>query len=463
MESQTLNRGQRRKFKNHRIIMNCRKILIPLLVALGLSMQSSVTAENWPQWRGPNFDGSTSAQGLPTEFSKTKNVKWMAELPGASAATPIIWEDKVFISSTDEDRQTLQAMCLDRKTGKVLWNQDVGVGLQRQPARANYASPSPLTDGNLVYFFYGNGSLIAFDLDGKKVWTKNIESEHGQFAFQWDFSSSPMLYDGILYLQVLQRNVPVHGRGRQNGPSYLLAMDPKTGEELWKHIRPSEARAESLEAFSTPIPFTHEGRAEILIVGGDAISGHDPKTGQEFWRWGSWNPSHRIGHWRLVPSPVAGGGVILACAPKGEPVFAVKAGLNGPQDDSALAWSTADKKDITSDVPTPLFYDGHFYILNRERPFNIACMDPSGKVIWSERLESRSFFETSPTGADGKIYFMNEKGEAWVIAAGNEFKILHRASMGEPNDSLLRSSISVAHGNLFIRTGNKLYCIEERN
>jgi outer membrane protein assembly factor BamB len=437
-------------------------MLFPLLVAVGLSMQSfDVGAENWPQWRGPNFNGATTATGLPTEFSKTKNVKWVADLPGASAATPIIWEDKVFISSTDEDRQTLQAMCLDRETGKILWNHDVGVGLQRQPARANYASPSPVTDGHLVYFFYGNGNLIAFNMEGERVWAKNIETEHGQFAFQWDFSSSPMLYDGILYLQVLQRNVPVHGRGRQDGPSYLLAMDPKTGEELWKHIRPSQAQAESLEAFSTPIPFTHEGRTEILIVGGDDISGHDPKTGEKFWRWGTWNPT-RIGHWRLVPSPVTGGGVVLACAPKGGPVFAVKAGLKGPQDDSALAWTTADQRKISSDVPTPLFYKGRFYILNRDGK-TLSSVDPSGKVNWIGDLDSRPVLESSPTGADGKIYFMNERGDVWVIEAGDEFKVLHRTSMGDSNDKDLRSSISVAHGNLFIRTGSKLYCIEQQN
>src|SRR5678815_4944796 len=125
--------------------------------------------------------------------------------------------------------------------------------------------------------------------------------------------------------------------------SYLLALEPETGKTLWKHVRPSDARMESHEAYSTPTPFEHNGRTEILIVGGDCISGHSLKDGTEFWRWGTWNPT-RITHWRLVPSPVTGGGVVLACGPKGSPVFACKAGAKGPQDDSGLAWKSTAKE-----------------------------------------------------------------------------------------------------------------------
>jgi outer membrane protein assembly factor BamB len=141
-----------------------------------------------------------------------------------------------------------------------------------------------------------------------------------------------------LYVQVLQRDEPVHGRGKTDGPidSYLLALDLGTGKEIWKQARPSDAKSESHEAYSTPIPFEHQGRKEILITGGDCITGHDAATGAELWRWGTWNPN-KITHWRLVPSPVSGGGVVLACAPKGSPVFAFKAGAKGTQTDSVLA------------------------------------------------------------------------------------------------------------------------------
>src|SRR5207247_7186301 len=158
-----------------------------------------------------------------------------------------------------------------------------------------------------VWFYYGTGELACFDVSGKESWHRNIQKDYGQFAYQWTYGASPLLYDGRLYVVVLQRNVRVHGRGSENSEYYLLALAPATGKELWRVLRPSEAREESLEAYSTPMPYTHNGRTELIITGGDSISGHDPATGKEIWRWGTWNPT-RIGHWRLVPSATAGAG-----------------------------------------------------------------------------------------------------------------------------------------------------------
>lgn len=428
-----------------------------LATVVGLS---SAVGENWPNWRGPFQNGSSTETGLPTKFTKTESVQWVADLPGPSASTPIVWADKVFVSTADHFTQTLMAYCLDRKTGKVIWSRDVAVGIFRD-RRSNYASPSPVTDGQRVYFFFGNGDLVAFDMAGEEVWSKNIQKEYGEFAFQWTFSSSPILSDGSLYLQVLQRDVPVNGRGREEGPnhSYILAMDPKTGNELWKHIRLADAKAESLESFATPVPYNNNGRDEILVVGGDCITGHDPKTGREYWRWGTWNPT-KIGHWRLVPSPLGAGSVILACAPKGAPVYALKTGLNGSQDDSALAW-VSEEREISSDVSTPLFYDGRIYLLNSDRRV-LSCLEPtSGKVIWTGELPTRTKLETSPLGADGKIYVMSMSGEVFVVqAGGDQLQLLHQTELGDSSDKDLRSSIIAAQGQLFIRTGTKLYCFQ---
>lgn len=432
--------------------------ITPLVVVTVLGLTTSVPAQNWANWRGPNYNGSTTAKNLPTEFSKTNNVKWVADLPGPSAATPIIWGDHIFVSSTDLKTKTLRALALDRKSGKLLWNHEVAQGFQ-QDERSNLASPSPVTDGERAYFFYGTGDLVAFDFAGKQIWARNIQKEYGQFAFQWTFSTSPLLFDGKLYLQVLQRDTPANGRGRKDGPndSYLLALDPKTGKELWKHIRPSEARAESREAFSTPMPFTHAGRTELLVSGGDCISGHDPKTGAEFWRWGTWNPT-RITHWRLVPSPIAGAGMALAAAPKGGSVYAVKLGGKGNLEEAALAWTSAERE-VSSDVSTPAFSDGRFYVLNSDKKI-LSRVDPAtGKADWLGDLGTRVKLEGSPTVADGKIYFQNFNGEVFVVVAGPEFKILHVAAMGDDGDNDLRSSIAVAQDHLFIRTGSKLYCV----
>ena len=438
-----------------------RNTLALALFAAALSFASDGMAENWPHWRGPFANGSTTEKGLSATFSKTENVLWTAPMPGPAAATPIVWGKHVFISSVDQEKKSLIAMGLDRADGKVLWQHEVASGISRDD-RSNFASGSPTTDGNLVFFFYGNGDLVAYDFAGETAWRRNIQKDYGSFAFLWTFSTSPTLFDGKLFIQVLQRDVAVNGRGRTDGPneSYLLALDPRTGRELWKQIRPADARQESFESFNTPVPFTHGARSEILCVGGDCITGHDPGTGRELWRWGTWNPS-KITHWRMVVSPVAGGDVVLACAPKGSPIYALKAGANGTLDDSALAW-VSKEREISSDVSTPLYYKERFYVLNSDRR-SLSCVEPAtGRVLWTGSLESRAKFESSPTGADDKIYMINQRGEVFVAEAGNEFKVLYSTPMGDESDSVVRSSVAVADGSLFIRTGSKLYCIGQK-
>jgi len=440
--------------------MNKRQRMKTYFFALCLSVLTYASqAENWAHWRGPSFNGSSSEQNLPSEFSKTNNVKWATALPGTSAATPIVWYDNVFVSSGDDNAKAMRALCLDRKTGKVLWDQEVGVGYNLDE-KSNFASPSPVTDGKIVVFYYGDGDLAAFDFAGKKLWGRNLQKDYGQFAYQWTYGASPTLFQGKLYIEVLQRDQPVHGRGKTDGPidSYLLALEPTTGKELWKHVRPSEAKMESHEAYSTPIPFEHNGRTELLIAGGDAITGHDPKTGGEYWRWSTWNPTF-IGHWRLVPSPVTGGGVVLVCAPKGAPVYAFKAGAKGKQEDSVIAWKSSERE-VTSDVATPLLYKGRFYILKGEPRAAISRVDPAtGKVDWTGRLDTRIKIECSPTAADDKIYFQNFRGEVFVVAAGDQFKLLGTIPMGDEGDDQLRSCIAISQGELFIRTGHKVYCV----
>jgi len=438
--------------------------LLFLTLSLTLAARAAL-AQDWPNWRGPYYNGSTEAKNLPTRFSRTENVRWAAEMPGPAAATPIIWGDYVFVSSTDLKAKKLVAICLDRKTGATRWKQVVGSGYRPGGEgtdlyldyRSNYASPSPVTDGKRVVFFYGNGDLAAFNLAGKKLWARNLQRDYGDFCFQWTFASSPQLYAGRLYMQILQRDLAVGPRGKDGSESFLLALDPATGRELWRRARPSPARMESREAYSTPIPFVHNGRKELIIAGGDVLTGHDPATGKELWRWGTWNPGHREHWWRLVPSPVAGGGIILVCAPKRAPVFATRAGGSGNLTAADLAWRSDDRSPVTSDVPTPLFYKGRFYVLSDVRKA-ISCVEPAdGKVVWTTPLPGTQMCWGSPTGADGKIYLMNLSGEVFILEAATG-KILATIPMGG-DERDIRSTIAIAHGNLFIRTNSRLYCI----
>jgi outer membrane protein assembly factor BamB len=431
-----------------------------ILFLVGLTGLFALPAhpENWSQWRGPAFNGSSPETGLPAQFSKTNNVKWVTTLPGPSAATPVIHGDRVFVSSTDLESKSLRALALDRRTGKVLWNEEVAPGFD-QDQQSNFASPSPATDGKVAVFLYGNGQLAAFGVAGKKLWARDLQQDYGPFTYQWTYGASPLLYDGKLFVQVLRRDVPVRGRGRTDVPneSYLLALEPATGKELWRHVRPSDANMESQEAYSTPTPFSFKGRTELIVVGGDVVTGHALKDGAELWRWGTWNPG-RIGHWRLVPSVVTGGGVALVCAPKGSPVYAVKAGGAGRLDDSCIAWKSVGRE-LSSDVCTPLHYKGRFYVLNGDRK-TVSRVEPAtGKIEWTGELGTRNKLESSPTGADDKIYFQDFKGQAFVVAAADTFKLLATIPMGDDGDDRLRASIPVSQGNLFIRTARKLYCI----
>lgn len=429
------------------------------VLALTLTIGSLAQAGNWPQWRGPHFNGSTEESGLPAQWSKTDNIAWSADLKGVAASTPIVWEGRVFLSGTDSAKDALTAMCFDRISGKMLWSHDVAQGICKDK-RSNFASPSPVTDGKIAIFFYGNGELVCFDVDGNRRWARNLQKDYGSFAFLWTFSSSPVLAGNKLYVQVLQRDKAVDGRGltdRENEP-YLLALDPETGKTIWRVVRPSRAIEESREAFTTPMPLEYNGRKELLVAGGDALTGHDAETGKELWRWATWNPK-RIPHWRLVPSPVAGEGVILACAPKRDPVYAIKAGGSGVLDDRWIAWVSRDSKEVSSDVPTPAFYDGDFFLLSDVRKCLSRVEPRTGKVKWTVPTPGRAKYEASPLAADGKIYLINFDGQAVVIDATGG-KLLHTIPMDEPaSGEVVRASIVAAHGQLFIRTTRKLFCV----
>jgi outer membrane protein assembly factor BamB len=430
-----------------------------IVLAWGCMALSAAQADNWPQWRGPNFDGSSNEKDLPCQWSKTENIAWTADLPGNAAATPVVWENRVFLSGADAARDMLQAMCFDRTSGKLLWKHDVAKGIRRDTG-STYASASPATDGRRVFFLYGNGHLVGYSVAGDRLWTRNIEKDYGPLAFYWTYGSSPLLYDGRLYVQVLQCNVPEEGRGlkdREN-QSYLLALDPETGRTLWRHVRPSEAVLESRESYTTPVPVVHDGQPQLLVMGGDAISGHDPATGRELWRWGQWNPA-RAPHWPQIASPLTGGGVALVCVPKLQPVYAIRLGGAGTLDERAVAWTSRALKTVSTEVPTPAFYHGDFFVLSDSRK-SLSCLAAdSGQLKWTITTPGQAKYEASPLAADGRLYLINSQGQVALVDAANG-KLLRVIPMEElTRDEPVRASIIAAHGQLLIRTTRKLYCV----
>ncbi len=413
-------------------------------------------AENWPQWRGPFFNGSTTETNLPSEWSKTNGIAWTAPLPGFSAATPIVWADAVLVSSPDAQRNLL-LICLDRKTGHVQWQKTVAAG-DREKGLNNMASPSPVTDGRSVFILYGTGDFAAFDFAGKELWRRDLAGEYGRFAINWLYGGSPLFYRGRLYLAIIQHNPPEYSHAlddKAKRESFLLCMDPTTGKTLWRQLRPTDALNESQEAYTTPIPLEGQAGPEILLVGGNYVTAHAADTGEELWRCGGLNDRNQRS-WRLVPSAVVAQGLVFACGPKRDPVLAIRDGGKGLVTETHIAWRF---KEYPSDCVTPLLYRDKLFVLDGDRQM-MTCLEPAtGAKKWQGNLGVREIFRASPTGADGRIYCISEKGTAVILEAGPEFKVLATIAMGE---GPVRSSIAAAHEQLFIRTAQNLYCVGRR-
>jgi outer membrane protein assembly factor BamB len=425
-----------------------------VLLLLALLLSTRVGAENWPHWRGPFLNGSTTETGLPTTWSKTENVAWVTPMPGPGSSTPIVWGDRVFVTSVEDKSKMLVAICVDAKDGKVLWSQRVAK--ERQFRNNNGAAPSAVTDGKMVVFAFGTGDLVAFDFNGEVLWNRNLEVDFGEIVLQYGYSSSPLLYKGKLYMMIMQSQDP-NAWGRKSdrkGPldSWLLAIDPKNGEYLWKEKRNTDAGEEAPESYNTPMLCEYPDRAEVIMVGGEYATGHDAETGKEAWRW-EFTPHNREIWQRTVPSTVCHEGLIYFARPQHRALYALKAGGKGKLGDDLLAWQYTE---ATPDVITSLVYKGRLYSMN-DKTRDMVCHDlKTGKVIWREKLGLGDVVRASPTGADGKVYLINQAGDVVVLEAGDQFKVVSRIRMAE---APVKSSIAAANGKLFIRTAKNLYCI----
>ncbi len=427
------------------------------LFAAAVLVTSVAQAENWPQWRGPTLNGISTETGLPTTWTRD-TVKWAAPMPGPSGASPVVWGDTIFVSSPDAEKN-LTLLAVNRKDGSVRWQQQIATG-DITKGRANMTSPSPVTDGKAVYALYGTGDLVALDFNGKTLWKRNLSEEYGRFAYMWLYGSSPLLFNGKLYIQVLQRSpappdYPGQAGGSPERESYLLCVDPATGKNLWKHNRPSDALNESQESFGTPTPHTGpDGKTQILVVGGDCLSAHDPETGAELWRGAGLNPTKR-GDMRMVPTPVSVGALAVAMGPKKGPTLAFRTDLKGDISESGVAWRFDEKK--TPDVCTPVFYQGKLFVLDGDSRTLSALNPKTGEKIWQGELPTRAVIRSSPVAADGKLYFIDEKNNVFVTGTGDQFELLGNIPMGDSEGT--RATIAVSNGQLFIRTPQALYCV----
>ena len=416
-------------------------------VALGLCAAlinaNGTLAQNWPQFRGPGAAGVAEGRPAPVKWDgeKSVNVRWKTPIPGLAHSSPVVWGDKVFVTTAvssgakeetrfglygdvepvkEEAKHTWKVYALDKRTGKILWERVSYEGLpkvKRHP-KATHASSTPATDGRVVVALFGSEGLYAYDTtSGKLLWKQDLGVlDAGWFYdpdYQWEHASSPVIYKNLVIVQAdIQKD------------SFIAAYDLKTGKQVWKTMR------EEIPSWGTPTVYEGKARAELITNGTKAVRGYDPLTGKELWRL---SPNSEI----TTPTPFVAHDLIYVTsgyAPV-QPIYAVRAGAasgdislkEGQESSEFVAWS---KKRGGPYMPTPVVYGDLFYTVSNQGVVT-AYNAKTGERIYQERIAGRGgAFTASPVASDGKIYLSSDDGEIFVFKAGRKHELLSANPMG---------------------------------
>ena len=413
-------------------------------------------ADNWPQWRGVHSDGISTEKNIPTKWSKSEKIVWRTPMPGQAGATPCIWGDRIYATSAEANDLVL--LCLSTVDGKVLWKQKVGEG--NQDARAgegNSASPSPSTDGQHVWVFFGTGAIACYTKDGTEVWKFNVSDRFGKLDIQFGMTSTPVLEGDGLYLQL------IHGRmqrGDQSRTGKVIKLDKLTGKTVWEVDRVTDAQFECKHSYASPFIYDDKKSKFLVAHGADCTTGHDLVSGREIWRFGMLNGPTPLNAkpnditFRFVASPCVdpeSKTIIIPTAKEG-PVIAIRAfELQGDcsTKESTVVWNLPR----TPDVSIPLIVDGLVYMLQKDG--KLQCVElATGKELYLNRTYTGQH-RTSPLYADGHLYFGSNDGHFTVVKAGKDFEIVSTMAMGEA----ITASAIVSNGTLYIRSYQALYAI----
>lgn len=425
--------------------MSIRSVWLFVFVAISTV---PAAADNWPNWRGPTNNGLCTEKNLPTEWSPTKNVAWKLKLPGPAGATPVVWEDRVFLTSVDDDGRFL--LIAVETSGTELWRKTVGQGNKNvRGDEGNSASPSPVTDGKHVWTFWGAGQLACFDFDGNEVWKFNVEERYGKLQIAFGMTSTPVLDDGVLYLQL------IHGEGNpETREACVVALNAADGKQVWRADRPSDGRAENEHSYASPIMYADDKQKFLLTHGADYIVAHSLADGSELWRCGELNKKAKYDPTlRFVASPAAVPGLIIVPTAKGAPVVALKP--DGKGDVTADSKIRVWEYNRTPDVPSPVI-GGDIVYLCMENGNLTALHADSGKEIYTKRTHPQRH-RASPILADGKLYLAARDGRVTVVKAGEEFEILAENELGED----MSSSPAISNGTIYLRTFEHLWAVRK--
>lgn len=416
-------------------------------LSLALYLSGVSHAENWPQWRGAKLDGISHEKNLPTKWSKQEGIAWRLALPGPAGATPVVWDDRIYLTSSEGE--DLVVMCVGTD-GKLLWKNALATGNKDvRSDEGNSASPSPVTDGKHVWAMMTTGDLACYTKDGQEVWKTNLQDRYGEFHIQFGMTSSPLLDGDRLYLQL------IHGEMRgTKQEAKVVCLDAATGKEVWAVERISDGTFENKHSYASPVLYRDADQAFLLTHGNDYIVAHDLKDGREIWRCGDLNPKGNYEPTlRFVASPLAVPGYIVVPTAKNRGVVCLKPGGAGDiTDDAKLTHWKRDNN--TPDVPSPLLVDGLVYLCRENG--NMMCLDAkTGEEHYIDQPTTRDRHRASPVYADGHIYTAARKGVVTVLKAGPKFEIVAQNDLGES----ISASPAISNGRIYIRTFDALYSI----
>lgn len=421
--------------------------LAVLTVSAVLLTGSFVQADNWPNWRGPRNNGISLEKGLPTTWSADSNVAWKAKLPGSGGATPVVWGDRIFLTAVVGDELVLICIGTD---GKEQWKQTVSRGNKDvRGDEGNSAANSPSTDGKHVWVMFANGALACFTVDGHKVWDVDLQERYGKFEIQFGLTSTPVLDDGRLYIQL------IHGKWSDEPSRGVIAcLDAATGRGIWKQFRETDGVAENKQSYASPMMYDYGGEKFLLSHGADYVIAHDIKDGSELWRCGDLNVKAKYDNTlRFVSSPACADGIIVVPTAKRGPTVALRPGGRGDITKSAEAhvWTHAS----TPDVPSPLIVDGLVYLCKQDG--NLYCLDQkTGEEYYFERTH-RQRHRASPVYADGHIYLTARDGIISVVKTGKQFELVAQNELGEA----ITASPAISNGTIYLRTFDSLWAVRE--
>ena len=401
-------------------------------LAIGLiALAAGTRAENWPVWRGPRGDGTSLERKLPIRWSANSNVVWQTELPGVGHASPIVWGDHVFTVTAKPETQERVLLCLERKTGTLVWQQTVVTSpLERKHSLNSHASSTPATDGELIYVaFLDRDEMVvaAYDFQGKRRWLVRP----GPFASMHGFCSSPILFKDRVIVN-----------GDHDGDSYLVALDRLTGKTVWKTPRQNHTRS-----YCAPIIRELDGRTQMVLTGDKCVASYDPNNGRLHWIIDG--PTEQF-----VASPVYSTRADLLFITGGYPdhhILAIKPDGRGNVTKTHIVWRTNKG---AAYVPSPIIEGDYFLIVSDSGVAH--CFDAAtGRLFWQERVGEQ---HASLVSADGLVYFLNDDGVTRVVKPGRQYQLIAQSDLGEK----CFASPAISDGHIIIRGDKHLFCLGAR-